>query len=132
MARYKQHSYLIEKTALECGEYAHTRDFRKGTFTDPMRFGMITRLPDLTIFLNTQDNLLDTHVGVVESNKLLIPSVGIVDSNCFPNLITYPVPGNDDTPQAVQLYCRLFKEAILRGKTKRKEFIAKYQSVREA
>jgi len=57
---------------------------------------------------------------VKDAAKMLIPTVGIVDSNCNPNLITYPVPGNDDTLCAVELYCKLFKEAILRGKNKRK------------
>ncbi|XP_055941212.1 28S ribosomal protein S2, mitochondrial-like [Argiope bruennichi] len=131
IARYKQNAYLIEKTALECEEYSHTREWRLGTFTDPNRFGMMTRLPDLAIFLNTLDSVFETHTAVIECNKLLIPSVGIVDTNCFPNFITYPVPGNDDTPQAIELYCKLFKEAILRGKAKRKEFIEKYQHIIE-
>jgi len=43
-----------------------------------------------------------------------------VDSNSNPNLISFPIPGNDDTPSAVEFYCNLFKEAILRGKQKRK------------
>jgi len=63
---------------------------------------------------------MSTHGIVNDAAKMLIPTVGIVDSNCGPNLITYPVPGNDDSLCAVELYCRLFKEAILRGKSKRK------------
>ncbi|KAG8183680.1 hypothetical protein JTE90_028044 [Oedothorax gibbosus] len=125
-ARYKQNSFLIENTAIECGEYCFTREWTTGVFTDSNRFGMMTRLPDLVILLNTLDTVFEIHKGVIESNKLLIPTVGIVDTNCFPNYITYPVPGNDDTPQAVELYCSLFKEAVLRGKAKRKEFIEKY------
>ena len=50
-----------------------------------------------------------------------IPSIGVVDSDCNPNLIMYPVPGNDDTPSAVLLYCRLFGEVIRRAKEKREE-----------
>lgn len=122
---------LIENTAIECGEYCYTRDWYHGTFTDPARFGYMTRLPDLTIFLNTLDSVFETHKGVIEANKLLIPSVGIVDTNCFPNYITYPIPGNDDTPEAIALYCKLFKEAILRGKAKRKEFYEKYKDIIE-
>jgi small subunit ribosomal protein S2 len=52
-----------------------------------------------------------------------IPTIGIVDSNCNPDLLTYVVPGNDDSPVAIELYCKLFKEAILRGKKKRQEFL---------
>lgn len=77
-------------------------------------------MPDLIILLNTLDNVLAPHGAVHDASKLLIPTVGIVDSNCNPNLITYPVPGNDDTLTAVQFYCKVFKEAILRGKQKRR------------
>lgn len=61
-----------------------------------------------------------THRAVFDANKMLIPTVGIVDSNCDPNIITYPVPGNDDTVSSVQFYCKVFKEAIMRGKQKRR------------
>lgn len=131
VTRYKQNTYLIEKTAVECGEYCHTRDWAFGMFTDPNRYGQMTRLPDLTIFLNTLNSVFNIHRGVLESNKLLIPCVGVVDTNCFPNYITYPIPGNDDTPQAMELYCKLFKEAILQGKAKRKEFLETYRSIIE-
>lgn len=52
-----------------------------------------------------------------------IPSIGIVDSNCTPDFITYLVPGNDDSPSAIELYCRLFKNAIIEGKERRKKFL---------
>ncbi len=52
---------------------------------------------------------------------MLIPTVGFCDSDADPSLITYPVPGNDDSIVSVQLYAKLVKEAILRGKAKRKE-----------
>jgi len=45
-----------------------------------------------------------------------IPTVAIVDSDCNPNLVSYPIPGNDDSVQSVQLYLELFKQAILLGK----------------
>uniref|UniRef100_A0A1B6DFW9 Small ribosomal subunit protein uS2m n=1 Tax=Clastoptera arizonana TaxID=38151 RepID=A0A1B6DFW9_9HEMI len=120
-----QNSHLIETTAKECGEFAHTRVWRQGMFTNStMLFGAITRLPDLVIVLNTLTTVLEEHRGVVESSKMLIPTVGIVDTNCNPNLITYPIPGNDDTPCAIRLYCRLFKEAILKGKEHRKKVLS--------
>jgi small subunit ribosomal protein S2 len=71
--------------------------------------------------LNTLDTVLAQHGAVGDAAKMLIPTVGVVDTNCDPNLLTYPIPGNDDTLCAVQLYCKLFKEAILRGKNKRKQ-----------
>lgn len=66
--------------------------------------------------------LLDQeHKAVSDAAKMCIPTIGIVDSNSNPQLISYPVPGNDDSPSAIQLYCELFRDAILVGKAKRKE-----------
>lgn len=117
-------AHIVEKTAQECGEYAHTRFWRGGIFTNANnQFGAVTRLPDLCIFMNTQNNILSQHTAVRDSAKMLIPSIGIVDSNCDPKLITYPVPGNDDSPAAIELYCKLFKAAILKGKEERRKFL---------
>lgn len=120
--RNAQTGHIVEKAAMECGEYSHTRFWRGGVFTNSnVQFGAVTRLPDLCIFLNTQNNILEMHTAVKDSAKMSIPTIGIVDTNCNPNLITYPVPGNDDTPSAIELYCKLFKSAILLGKDKMKE-----------
>ena len=56
------------------------------------------------------------HKAIIDCNKALIPTVAIVDSDCNPNIVTYPVPGNDDTIESVQLYLHLFKQAVLLGK----------------
>lgn len=120
--RNAQNSHIVEKTALDCGEYAHTRFWRGGIFTNSTKqFGAVTRLPDLCIFLTTLNTVLLQHTAIRDAAKMSIATIGVVDSNCNPNMITYPVPGNDDTPAAIALYCRLFKEAIMRGKEKRKE-----------
>lgn len=122
--RGAQNAHLVEKTAKECGEYAHTRYWRGGIFTNSTKqFGAVTRLPDLCIFLSTMNDILLQHTAVRDSAKMGIMTIGIVDSNSNPNIITYPVPGNDDSPQSIQLYCKLFKSAILRGKEKRKQDI---------
>jgi len=129
ISRSPQNLHLIEKTAIDCGEYAHTRAWEETVFTDSVKkFGGITRLPDIVIFFNMLDTVLAQHRAVSDAAKLLIPTVAIVDSNCDPNLISYPVPGNDDTPSATELYCKLFKEAILRGKNKRKLVESQSQS----
>jgi len=123
--RNAQNAHIVEKTALECGEYAHTRFWRGGILTNAnSQFGAVTRLPDLCIFFNTMNNVLLQHTAVRDSAKMNIPTIGILDSNCNPNIITYPVPGNDDSPVAIKLYCKLFKQAILKGKERRKEDLA--------
>lgn len=120
ISRTPQTGHLVEKTAIECGEFAHTRRWRGGTFTNSTKeFGAVTRLPDLVIFMNTLNDVMMEHVAVSNAAKMCIPTAGIVDSNCNPNLITYPVPGNDDTTSAIELYCKLFKQAILLGKEAR-------------
>ncbi|XP_065155368.1 small ribosomal subunit protein uS2m-like [Atheta coriaria] len=122
--RGAQNMHLVERTAKECGEYAHTRFWRGGIFTNAdKQFGAVTRLPDLCIFLNTLNNVLLQHTAIRDAAKMAIATVGVVDSNCNPNLITYPVPGNDDSPAAIELYCKLFKAAILRGKREEKEHL---------
>lgn len=56
----------------------------------------------------------------MEAAMANIPTIGIVDSDCNPNLIMYPIPGNDDSPSAVELYCDLFKNIVLKAKEVRK------------
>ncbi|XP_032117820.1 28S ribosomal protein S2, mitochondrial isoform X1 [Sapajus apella] len=128
ISRNRQFSYLIENLARDCGEYAHTRYFTGGLLTNaPLLFGPGVRLPDLIIFLHTLNNVFEPHIAVRDAAKMNIPTVGIVDTNCNPCLVTYPVPGNDDSPPAVHLYCRLFRTAITRAKEKRRQVEALYR-----
>ncbi|CAH1786101.1 unnamed protein product, partial [Owenia fusiformis] len=122
ISRNSQIIPYVEKTAKEAGEYAHCRFWRGGVFTNSTKqFGAVTRLPDLVIFINMLNNVFEPHIAIRDSAKMLIPTIGIADTNCDPRLITYPVPGNDDTPCAINMYCKLFKEAILKGKAKRRQ-----------
>ena len=122
ITRYPQHIPLVERTAFEVGEYSNCKPWKNGTFTDSMRrFGSVIRLPDLCIFFHTHEKLNESHCGINEAAKMFIPTVGICDSDIDPSLITYPVPGNDDSMVSVQLYAHLVKQAILRGKQKRQE-----------
>ena len=122
VSRHNQTLPIVEKTAIECGEYSHCRFWKGGTFTNStIQFDCETRLPDLCIFINSMNNAFLQHRAVVEATKMMIPTVAITDTNADPRIITYPVPGNDDSPAAVELYCRLFKEVILKAKAKRKE-----------
>ncbi|XP_072816631.1 small ribosomal subunit protein uS2m [Vicugna pacos] len=128
VSRSRQFSHLIESTARDCGEYAHTRYFKGGLLTNaPILLGPMVRLPDLIIFLHTLNNVFEPHVAVRDAAKMNIPTVGIVDTNCNPTLITYPVPGNDDSAPAVHLFCRLFQTTINRAKEKRRQVEALYR-----
>lgn len=115
----QQTGFLVEKLAKETGEYSQCHDFRGGIFSNPtVVFGSVTRLPDLVVFLNINNNVLDTHRGVKDAARLAIPTVGIVDTSCDPTFLTFPVPGNDDTPSSIEFYCKVFKQAVLAGKAK--------------
>jgi len=54
--------------------------------------------------------------AVAEARKLNIPIVAICDTNCNPDLIDHPIPGNDDAIRAVKLFCTLMADAVLEGK----------------
>lgn len=114
----------MEKAALECEEYSHCRDFhQQALLKSDAYFKIPVRLPDLYIIFKTMCNNFEQHDAIRSAAKLLTPTIAIVDSNCDPRLVTYPVPGNDDTPCSINFYANLFKKAILLGKEKRKELI---------
>src|SRR5437763_4718774 len=56
------------------------------------------------------------HIAVTEANRLKIPVVAIVDSNCDPDRITYVIPGNDDAIRAVKLLTGKIADACQEGR----------------
>ena len=68
-------------------------------------------LPDILFIIDTNKEQL----AIQEANKLGIPIVAILDSNCNPEGVQFPVPGNDDAMRAISLYCDLVGGAVLTG-----------------
>ena len=68
-------------------------------------------LPRLIFIIDTKKE----KIAVAEANRLGIPIVGIVDTNCDPEVIQYPIPGNDDAIRAIHLYCDMVSGAVLDG-----------------
>ncbi len=68
-------------------------------------------VPDILVVIDTNKE----DIAVMEARKLGIPVVAVVDSNCDPELISYPIPGNDDAIRALNFYCDLFARAIIDG-----------------
>jgi small subunit ribosomal protein S2 len=68
-------------------------------------------IPDLMFVIDTNKEA----IAIQEARKLGIPVVAILDTNCDPDGITYPIPGNDDAARAIQLYCDLMADSILDG-----------------
>ena len=55
-------------------------------------------------------------IAVLEAKKLNIPIVGLVDTNCNPEDVDYPIPGNDDAIRAVKLITDVMANAIIEGR----------------
>ena len=81
----------------------------------------MTRLPDAVFIIDTKKE----HIGVTEANKLKIPIVAVVDTNCDPDVIDYVIPGNDDAIRAGTLLCRVIADAVEEGR-----FIASKKAAR--
>jgi len=64
--------------------------------------------PDLLFIIDTRLE----HIAVAEAKNLNIPIIGIVDTNCDPDVIDYPIPGNDDSRRSINLFCDLISETI--------------------
>jgi small subunit ribosomal protein S2 len=69
------------------------------------------KVPDAVWVVDTNKE----HLAVTEARKLGIPVIAILDTNCDPDLVTYPVPGNDDAIRAVGLLSRVIADAVAEG-----------------
>jgi small subunit ribosomal protein S2 len=61
------------------------------------------------------------HIAIKEARKLGIKIVAPLDTNCDPDLIDFPIPGNDDAIRSIQLFCKEMAEAIIEGKAQNEE-----------
>lgn len=68
-------------------------------------------VPDVMFVIDTNKEQL----AIKEANRLNIPVIAILDSNCDPAGITHPIPGNDDSGRAIALYCDLVARAAIDG-----------------
>ena len=55
-------------------------------------------------------------IAVAEARRLGIPVVAPLDTNCDPDMVDYPIPGNDDAIRSIQLFCKEIAEAITEGR----------------
>ncbi|MDX6576231.1 MAG: small subunit ribosomal protein [Blastocatellia bacterium] len=71
----------------------------------------MTRLPDLVFVIDVRKE----EIAVAEANKLGIPVIAVVDTNCSPEGIDYVIPGNDDALRAVRLFAARIADAVMEG-----------------
>jgi small subunit ribosomal protein S2 len=75
------------------------------------------KLPDALWVIDTKKE----EIAVAEANRLGIPVVAVVDTNCDPDLISYRIPGNDDAIRAIKLFTAAVADAVIDGKRSAEE-----------
>jgi small subunit ribosomal protein S2 len=81
-------------------------------------FGGIRKMKTIPDMMFVVDAVKE-HTAVLEANRLGIKVVAPLDTNCDPDVIDYPIPGNDDAIRSIQLFCKEMAEAINEGKALR-------------
>jgi small subunit ribosomal protein S2 len=71
----------------------------------------MNRLPDSVFVIDVRKE----EIAVAEANKLGIPVIAVVDTNCSPEGVDYVIPGNDDALRAVRLFASRIADAVLEG-----------------
>ena len=61
------------------------------------------------------------HIAVTEANKVGVPVVALVDTDCDPEQVTHPIPGNDDAIRSIRLITSRIADAVLEGLARRRE-----------
>ncbi len=97
---------LTKKEALDRGRELEKLERSLGGIKE------MTGIPDAIFVIDVGHE----NIAVSEAKKLGIPVVGVVDSNCNPSPVDYPIPGNDDAGRAIRLYASLAAEVILAGR----------------
>jgi small subunit ribosomal protein S2 len=67
--------------------------------------------PDLVVVIDVNKEAL----AIAEAKKLNIPIMALLDTNCNPDGISYPIPGNDDSAKSIKLFCKLLSDAAIGG-----------------
>lgn len=71
----------------------------------------MTKLPGALFLVDIKKE----HIAIDEARKLNIPIYAIVDTNCDPDLIDYPIPANDDAVKSIEIITKAFAEAVIEG-----------------
>jgi small subunit ribosomal protein S2 len=72
----------------------------------------LEKLPSAVFVIDTKKE----HIAVTEANRLGIPVIAVVDTNCDPDIIDYVIPGNDDAIRSSNLMCRIIADAVIEGR----------------
>ena len=72
----------------------------------------MTKIPDVMFIVDPKKE----RIAILEARKLNIPIIGLIDTNCNPEDVDYPIPGNDDAIRAVKLITDVMASAIIEGR----------------
>jgi small subunit ribosomal protein S2 len=98
---------LPKKEALKIEEEIVKLNRQMGGFKE------LTKLPDALFIIDPTKE----RIAIAEARRMSIPIVSIVDTNCNPDDIDYPIPANDDAIRTIKLICSKIADAIIEGKT---------------
>ena len=98
---------LPKKEALKLGDEILRLNRLMGGFKE------MTSLPGALFIVDPSKE----RIALAEAKRVRIPVVAIVDTNCNPDDIDYPIPGNDDAIRAIKLMCGKIADAVIEGKT---------------
>ena len=79
---------------------------------DLMGIRDMERLPDAVFIVDTKNE----EIAVKEAIKLHIPIIGLIDTNCDPDFVDYPIPGNDDALKSIRFVASLITDSIIEGR----------------
>jgi small subunit ribosomal protein S2 len=77
----------------------------------------MTQLPAAIFVIDTKKE----RIAVAETNRLAIPVIGVVDTNCDPEVVDYPLPGNDDAIRSIRLFARFVSDTLLSARQEAQE-----------
>ena len=91
----------------------------------------IQRMPNLPSVVFIADAKRE-NIAVREAKRLGIPSIGIVDTNCDPDVVDLPIPGNDDAIRSISLFCTIIADAVIEGRMRAEKLRAEDAEKRAA
>ena len=91
----------------------------------------IQRMPNLPSVVFIADAKRE-NIAVREAKRLGIPSIGIVDTNCDPDVVDLPIPGNDDAIRSISLFCQIIADAVIEGRMRAEKLRAEDAEKRAA
>jgi small subunit ribosomal protein S2 len=75
-------------------------------------FRHMKKLPDMMFVIDT----VKEHIAVKEARRLGMKVVAPLDTNCDPDMVDFPIPGNDDAIRSINLFCKEMADAIIEGR----------------